>query len=62
MTGNHTTQGSDAHVLPDPCSPARRLLCAHADRDGAGLHWLEPGQQCPGADDADRHGTAETAP
>lgn len=38
--------------------PGRRRLCAHADRDGAAMHWLQPGQRCPGDD----HGTAETAP
>jgi hypothetical protein len=26
---------------------AGRVLCAHADLDGAGMHWLEPGQSCP---------------
>lgn len=63
MTGNHTTEGSGACVLPGARVPARRRLCAHADRDGAGMHWLEPGQECPGDDDgADRHGTAETGP
>jgi hypothetical protein len=25
------------------------LLCAHADQNGAGSHWLEPGEKCPGA-------------
>ena len=25
--------------------PGRRL-CAHADLDGQGMHWLEPGQSC----------------
>ena len=25
---------------------ARRRLCAHADLDGEGMHWLEPGQSC----------------
>jgi hypothetical protein len=28
----------------------RRHLCAHADDDGRGMHWLEPGERCP--DDA----------
>jgi hypothetical protein len=23
-----------------------RVLCAHADQDGAGSHWLEPGERC----------------
>lgn len=23
-----------------------RRLCAHADEDGQGAHWLEPGQTC----------------
>lgn len=27
-----------------------RRLCAHADLDGAGMHWLEPGQNCPMAE------------
>ena len=25
----------------------QRRLCAHADQDGAGMHWLEPGENCP---------------
>ncbi|HEX5408012.1 MAG TPA: helix-turn-helix domain-containing protein [Pseudonocardiaceae bacterium] len=24
-----------------------RRLCAHADQNGAGMHWLEPGDRCP---------------
>lgn len=24
----------------------RPRLCAHADADGAGMHWLEPGEIC----------------
>lgn len=31
MTGNDTS---------------RRRLCAHADSDGEGMHWLEPGERC----------------
>ena len=28
--------------------PANRpVLCAHADQDGQGMHWLAPGQRCP---------------
>jgi hypothetical protein len=23
-----------------------RILCAHADDDGQGAHWLEPGEKC----------------
>jgi hypothetical protein len=47
-----------ARVLNDPSpvpGPAKAhaathpILCAHADQDGAGSHWLEPGQTCPGA-------------
>jgi hypothetical protein len=26
-----------------------RVLCAHADEDGRGAHWLEPGEKCPDA-------------
>lgn len=26
-----------------------RVLCAHADQDGAGAHWLQPGQKCEAA-------------
>jgi len=25
---------------------AHRVLCAHADQDGAGAHWLAPGEKC----------------
>jgi len=24
-----------------------RILCAHADQDGRGSDWLEPGERCP---------------
>jgi hypothetical protein len=24
-----------------------RRLCAHADLNGDGAHWLEPGERCP---------------
>lgn len=30
-----------------------RRLCAHADQDGEGMHWLAPGEQCPHAAAAD---------
>jgi hypothetical protein len=26
-----------------------RVLCAHAGDDGAGMHWLEPGETCSAA-------------
>jgi hypothetical protein len=26
-----------------------RVLCAHADQDGRGAHWLEPGEKSPAA-------------
>jgi hypothetical protein len=26
-----------------------RRFCAHADQDGEGAHWLEPGEDCPAA-------------
>jgi hypothetical protein len=29
-----------AHAAP------HRVLCAHADQDGRGAHWLEPGEKC----------------
>lgn len=25
---------------------ARRILCAHADANGEGAHWLNPGEVC----------------
>jgi len=36
---------------PDPgaaraYAATHRVLCAHADDDGRGAHWLEPGQTC----------------
>jgi hypothetical protein len=31
----------------------RRRLCAHADNDGQGMHWLEPGEEC--RDEARQH-------
>jgi hypothetical protein len=34
---------------PEPGQSAQRILCAHADQDGQGAHWLEPGETCPGA-------------
>lgn len=51
MTPDDTTtpararQGKPA-APGDPCFPGGRRLCAHADRDGAGMHWLQPGQTC----------------
>ena len=36
----------------DPAAPASepgsRLLCAHANRDGYGMHRLAPGEKCEG--------------
>jgi hypothetical protein len=34
--------------------PAGRRLCAHADLDAQGMHWLEPGQPCRPAAGPDR--------
>ena len=36
---------------PDPgaakaYAATHRILCAHADDDGKGAHWLEPGERC----------------
>ncbi len=51
MTPDDTTapararQGKPA-APGDLCFPGGRRLCAHADRDGAGMHWLQPGQTC----------------
>ncbi len=28
---------------------AHQLLCAHADQDGQGAHWLRPGEKCTAA-------------
>ena len=43
----------DEHLLFPMClrdaselRPAGRRLCAHADLDGQGMYWLEPGQSC----------------
>lgn len=40
----------------------KRRLCAHADLDGAGMHWLEPGDTCPraGVSDSQQNDTVET--
>jgi hypothetical protein len=41
--------------LPAPSGAAKAyaathpVLCAHADQDGAGSHWLKPGETCAGA-------------
>ena len=54
MTANNTTpQCPDDPVLRDACVPDGRRLCAHADRDGAGMHWPEAGQTCRSGDDDD---------
>ncbi len=54
MTANNTTpQCPDDPVLRDACVPDGRRLCAHADRDGAGMHWLAAGQTCRSGDDDD---------
>ena len=36
---------------PDPgaakaYAATHRVLCAHADQDGQGTHWLQPGERC----------------
>jgi len=31
---------------------SRRVLCAHADQDGHGAHWLEPGEKCSASEAA----------
>jgi hypothetical protein len=36
-------------VLVTRPEAADRRLCAHADYDGEGMHWLEPGEVCPRA-------------
>ncbi len=40
---------------PDPraakaYAATHRVLCAHADQDGAGAHWLAPGETCAGTE------------
>ena len=43
MTANNTTpQCPDDPVLRDACVPDGRRLCAHADRDGAGMYRSRP--------------------
>jgi hypothetical protein len=42
------TVPGQAPAEPAPAGRGRRL-CAHADRDGAGMHWLESGERCPDA-------------
>jgi len=46
---------------PDPgaakaYAAMHRVLCAHADQDGQGMHWLQPGEDCaaPGPGPAGR--------
>ena len=34
-------------------SATHRRLCAHADQDGQGAHWLEPGEACTQPHDCD---------
>jgi hypothetical protein len=31
---------------------SHRVLCAHADQDGHGAHWLEPGEKCSASEAA----------
>jgi hypothetical protein len=38
--------------------PAHRRLCCHADQDGRGMHWLEPGEVCPGVEESPLHGAS----
>ena len=40
------TRRQPAPAEPPGCS----RLCAHADRDGKGAHWLLPGQMCQDAE------------
>lgn len=30
-----------------------KRLCAHADRNGEGMHWLQPGERCTYSDPDD---------
>jgi hypothetical protein len=34
---------------PKAYAETHQVLCAHADQDAHGAHWLEPGEKCPGA-------------
>jgi hypothetical protein len=40
---------------------ARRILCAHADQDGKGAHWLAPGEKCAVATAAEAEARAKVA-
>jgi len=33
----------------EPRPVAQPILCAHADQDGRGMHWLAPGEKCDAA-------------
>jgi hypothetical protein len=51
--GNHDNIGIQASGQSEPGSAnafaaAHPVLCAHADQDGAGSDWLEPGELCAG--------------
>lgn len=35
-------------------TPLRPVLCAHADQDGRGAHWLAPGEKCDHAEETAR--------
>jgi hypothetical protein len=42
---------SDCPAEPGTLRALRPVLCAHADDDGAGAHWLRPGERCERATD-----------
>ncbi len=31
---------------PDARPFGGKMLCAHADQNGEGMHWLQPGERC----------------
>lgn len=43
--------GFVAWCAPPTLRALRPILCAHADDDGAGAHWLRPGERCERATD-----------
>jgi hypothetical protein len=43
---------ADVPAAAKAYAESHRVLCAHADQDGQGAHWLEPGEKCSASEAA----------
>ena len=43
---------ADVPAAAKAYAESHRVLCAHADEDGQGAHWLETGEKCSASEAA----------